>query len=204
MRMLPCVPARRCPLPAENDSDKMADYCYSYDKGLSSSAAVVKNEAVISQSFKVDGQEVLHSIGIETTEYTDKDSGQKVFDAMTLSAVVKNADGEVIASTGNVDANYSGFYLLNLKDPCVLNAASTVEVVVTCKTKQTDGKIAVLYQKNKSSTSAGKIAMTASTASSGVIVNGTKLKDEDNVACDSTIKLYTKRNNSTGLVKASV
>ena len=184
---------------AENDSDKMADYCYSYDKGLSSSAAVVDNQAVISQSFTVDGQEVLHSIGIETTEYTDKDSGKKVFAPMTLSAVVKNADGQVIASTGNVDANYSGFYLLNLKDPCVLNAASTVEVVVTCKTKQT-GKVAVLYQKNKSTSKAGDIAMTASTASSGVIVNGTKLKDEDNVACDSTIKLYTKRNNSTGLV----
>ena len=189
---------------AENDSDKMADYCYSYDKGLSSSAAVVKNEAVISQSFTVDGQEVLHSIGIETTEYTDKDSGKKVFDPMSISAVVKNADGQVIASTGNVDANYSGFYLLNLKDPCVLNAASTVEVVVTCKTKQTDGKIAVLYQKNKSSTSAGKITMTASTASSGVSVNGTKNLDTDNPGsyCDSTIKLYTKRNNSAGLVES--
>ena len=185
---------------AENDSDKMADYCYSYDKGLSSSAAVVDNQAVISQSFTVDGQEVLHSIGIETTEYTDKDSGQKVFDAMTLSAVVKNADGEVIASTGNVDANYSGFYLLNLKDPCVLNAASTVEVVVTCKTKQT-GRVAVLYQKNKSTSKAGDIVMTASTASSGVVVNGTKLKDA-NGACDSTIKLYTKRNNSSGLVES--
>ena len=185
---------------AENDSDKMADYCYSYDKGLSSSAAVVDNQAVISQSFTVDGQEVLHSIGIETTEYTDKDSGQKVFDAMTLSAVVKNADGEVIASTGNVDANYSGFYLLNLKDPCVLNAASTVEVVVTCKTKQT-GRVAVLYQKNKSTSKAGDIVMTGSTASSGVVVNGTKLKDA-NGACDSTIKLYTKRNNSAGLVES--
>ena len=183
---------------AENDSGKMADYCYSYDKGLASSAAVVKNEVVIRQSFTVDGQEVLHSIGIETTEYTD-DSGKKVFAPMTLSAVVKNADGQVIATSVNVDANYSGFYLLNLQDPCVLNAAATVEVVVTCKTKQTDGKIAVLYQKNKSTSSAGDIVMTASTASTGVIVNNTKITDA-NGACDSTIKLYTKRNNSTGLV----
>ena len=178
---------------AEDDTEKIADYCYSYDKGLSSSAVRVKDQAVISQTFTVDGQEVLHSIGIETTEYTDEDSGKKVFDAMTLSAVVKNADGQVIASTGNVDAFYSGFYLLNLKESCVLNAASTVEVVVTCKTKQT-GKIAVLYQKNKSSTSAGDIVMTASTASSGVVVNGTNLNG------DSTIKLYTKQNKSTGLV----
>ena len=185
-------------LSAENDKSNIADYCYSYDKGLSSSAAVVDNQAVISQTFKVDGQEVLHSIGIETTEYTNKDTGKKAFDAMTISAVVKNADGQVIASTGNVDAFYSGFYLLNLKDSCVLNAASTVEVVVTCKTKQT-GKIAVLYQKNKSSTKAGDIVMTASTASSGVVVNNTRLKD-DNGYCDSTIKLYTKRNNSDGLV----
>ena len=43
--------------------------------------------------------------------------------------------------------------------------------------------------------------MTASTASSGVVVNGTKLKDA-NGACDSTIKLYTKRNNSAGLVES--
>ena len=183
---------------AENDTGKMADYCYSYDKGLSSSAAVVENQAVISQSFTVEGQEVLHSVGIETTEYTDKDSGKKVFDPMTISAVVK-ADGKEIASSKTEDVFYSGFCLLNLKDPCVLNNAMDVEVVVTCKTKQSGGKIAVLYQKNKSTTTAGNIVMTASTASSGFTVNGTKLQD-DKGACDSTIKLYTKRNNASGLV----
>ena len=188
---------------AENDSDKMADYCYSYDKGLSSNLVKVENEAVVSQSFKVDGQEVLHSIGIETTEYKD-DGGKEVYDAMTLSAVVKNADGQVIASTGNVDAFYSGFYLLNLQNSCVLNAASTVEVEVTCKAKQTGGKIAILYQKKKVTIGKEKdgnqILMTAASGSGGFNVRFNNSNQK--IDGDSTIKLYTKRNNSAGLVES--
>ena len=164
------------------DIQNISDYCYSYDKSYSPTQNVsVRDQAVVKQAFTVGAQELLQSVGIEIT-------GGNV----TLSARVL-ANGAEVAASNSVTAEHSGFYLLKLKQPYLITANTAVEVEVTCKANTTGGEVIIPYQfdgvKNL-----GSIRFEAGVDGGGFTLNGT------NVDGDSSIKLYTKRNPSSGLV----
>ena len=164
------------------DNRNISDYCYSYDKSFSPTMNVtVTDQAVIRQSFTVGGQELLQAVGVEIA------SG-----GMTLTAVVRTGGSEV-SSSETINADHSGFYLLRLRKPYLISKETPVEVEVTCKAKTAGGQIQIPYQ-YEGEKSLGKLQFTSAVGSGGFLLNGTKVDG------DSTLKLYTKRNTSSGLV----
>ena len=164
------------------DNTNVADYCYSYDKSYSSTMnVIVTDQAVIRQTFKVGAQELLQSVGVELSN-----------GGMTLSAAVR-VNGSEVSASETLDADYSGFYLLKLKKPYLISSDLAVEVEVTCKAKTAGGELLIPYQTDGEKT-VGKIKFTSSVDGGGFTLNGTKIDG------DSTVKLYTKRNSSSGFV----
>ena len=164
------------------ETQNISDYCYSYDKSFYPTQNVsVPNQAVIKQTFTVGAQELLQSVGVEIAS-----------ENATLSARVL-ANGAELAASNSLNAQHSGFYLLKLKQPYLVSQDTVVEVEVTCKANTSGGQILVPYQYD-GSRKLGDILYTAEAGSGGFTLNGTKVDG------DSTIKLYTKRNPSSGLV----
>ena len=164
------------------DIQNISDYCYSYDKSYSPTQNVsVKDQAVVKQAFTVGAQELLQSVGIEIT------SGN-----VTLSARIL-ANGAEIAASNAVTAEHSGFYLLKLKQPYLITGNTAVEVEVTCKANTSGGEVIIPYQFDGVK-KLGSVQFESGVDGGGFTLNGT------NVDGDSSIKLYTKRNPSSGLV----
>ena len=164
------------------DTQNISDYCYSYDKSYSPTMNVtVKDQAVIQQTFTVGAQELLQSVGVEIA------SGNATLTARVLS------NGTVLSASDSVTAQHSGFYLLKLKSPKLIEKDTTVEVEVTCKATTSGGQILVPYQYSGTK-KVGDFEYTAEVSAGGFKLNGT------GVDGDSTLKLYTKRNPSSGLV----
>ena len=172
---------------AENNRDNIADFCYSYDKTYSPTGiAVYTNQAVIKQSFTVSAQEKLQSVGVEVY------SGN-----MNITAIVR-ANGQEVSRSDTRKAEYSGFYNLKLKTAYVTQQETVMEVEVTCTAASSDGLVSIPYQRGgfgKVSGDYGSYDYKADYGvSGGFTINGT------HVDGDSTIKLYTKKNSSNGLV----
>ncbi len=172
---------------AENNKDNIADFCYSYDKTYSPTGiAEYTNQAVIKQSFTVSAQEKLLSVGVEVY------SGN-----MNITAIVR-ANGQEVSRSDTRKAEYSGFYNLKLKTAYVTQQETVMEVEVTCTAASSDGLVSIPYQRGgfgKVSGDYGSYDYKADYGvSGGFTINGT------HVDGDSTIKLYTKKNSSNGLV----
>ena len=172
---------------AENKD--IADFCYSYDKSYNPTRTVTyTNQAVIKQSFTVSAQEKLQSVGVEVA------SGN-----MKITAVVR-VNGEEISRSDTKEAKYSGFYNLKLKTPYVTQQETVMEVEITCTASSSDGSVSIPYQPNgfgKVSGDYGYYSYKSDFGTSGgFTLNGT------HVDGDSTIKLYTIKNSSNGLVSS--
>lgn len=172
---------------AENNKDNIADFCYSNDKTYNPTGiAIYSNQAVIKQSYKVSAQEKLQSVGVEVS------SGK-----MNITAVVR-VNGQEVSRSDTRKADYSGFYNLKLKTPYVTQQETVMEVEVTCAAISSGGSVAIPYQRGgfgKVSGDYGSYEYKADYgASGGFTINGT------HVDGDSTIKLYTKKNSSSGQV----
>ena len=169
---------------AENSS--ISSYCYSYSKVPypASYTYADKSTAEVKQSFTVDAGEKLNAVGVDTAD-----------DGYTLKAVVK-AGGTVVASSGTYTATYEGFHRLTLSPAYAVNSRTTLEVTVTYQRKD-GGKAVIPYQyagENKPDTGEAGYAYTAGVGGGGFTINGTAVNG------DSTIRLYTQKNSSSGLL----
>ena len=167
---------------AENTN--ISDYCYSNSKTLGPGKNVlVPDKAVVSQFFPVDGQETLQYVGVETTS-----------DNLTLSGRIL-VNGEEVASTEPVTARYNGFYLLKLNTPYLVATGTRVEVEVTMKANTEGSDVLVFYQyAGEKDFASSHLHMTAGVDENRFTINKQKIDG------DSTLRLYTKKASSSGLV----
>ena len=173
---------------AENKD--IADFCYSYDKSYNPTiTAAYSDQAVFKQTFRVAAQEKLQSVGVEVA------SGN-----MKIAAVVR-ANGTEISRSETKEAKYSGFYNLKLKTPYVTQQETEIEVEITCTASTSGGMVSIPYQPG----GFGKLKADKDNyydyksdygVSGGFTMNGSHVNG------DSTIKLYTKKNSSNGLVSS--
>ena len=159
------------------------DYCYSFDKtpypGGYYSAT---DQAVVRQTFTVDGSEKLQAVGVET----GSDNTQ-----ITVSVRV----GGTEVAGGSVTATYKGFYRVALTSPYDVASRTDVELVVTYQSTESGGKVTVPYEKigtQKLSGEGAAYEFTADSGSGGFWFNDQKMEG------DARLKLYTKKTASPG------
>ncbi|QTE73688.1 DUF4214 domain-containing protein [Clostridiales bacterium FE2010] len=181
---------------AENNKDEIADFCYSYDKSYKPTSGLPQSHQIImKQSFTVSAQEKLQSVGVEVN------SGN-----MTIAAVVR-VNGKEVSRTDEKKADYSGFYNLKLKTQYVTTQETLIEVEVTCTSNSSDGKVSILYQKGgfgivgKANEDHYEYKSDYGTSRGFTIIRD-NTNEAEHVDGDSTIKLYTKKNSSNGLVSS--
>ena len=166
---------------ANNGAANIDDYCYSYAKTpYPLYYKTVKNKAVVTQTFTVDANEQIRAVGVD---------GEEPETGITVSARIL-VNGSDVGSTSSLTAKQQGFYRLPLTKPYLVRQKTTVTVEVTYQGTKSGQYVDVLYQlENKKS---GEY--TSYVDSDGFTVNGVKISG------DSTIRLYTERESSNGLV----
>ena len=174
---------------AINDTSEIADYCYSFDKtplyNVTTSwiQPTITGQAVVTQTYHLDGNEKINAIGVETAT-----------DGLTISVSVR-IDGTEVAK-GSRSAPNAGFYRVRLDNPYVLTSATDVDVVVTHKGKS-DQEILVPYECNFTRDYGDAITYIGHVDSGGFDVNGT------HVDGDVRLKVYTKKYASSGFVEVT-
>ena len=172
------------------ETSDIPDYVYSYDRSYQPTHYyyTVTDKATVTQTFTMDGGEILKSVGYETAG-----------DNQTLQAIVKIGDKEVSRSNV-VDAPYAGFYLLKLNTAYPVNNRSAVTVEIIHTSKASGGSVKVSAQVEAKITSRGsdgaKVEYVGAIGSEGFLLNGRTIQG------DSTIKLYTKQQDVSGLVSS--
>ena len=163
---------------AVNGAADIDDYCYSYAKTPYPLFYYnVRDKAVVRQDFTVDAYEQIRAIGVDV-----EDTG------IILSASVL-VNGQTAGSTGDVTAKQKGFYRLKLKKPYLVTQKTKVTVEVIYQGTQNNQIINLLLQQENYRSS----EYTSYVDSEGFTVNGEKVDG------DSTIRLYTERESSSGL-----
>lgn len=163
---------------AVNGAAGIDDYCYSYAKTPYPLFYYnVRDKAVVKQDFTVDAYEQIRAIGVDV-----ENTG------IILSASVL-VNGETAGSSGTVTAERKGFYRLELKKPYLVTQKTNITVEVTYQGTQNNQIIDLLLQQENYRNS----EYTSYTDSEGFTVNGEKIDG------DSTIRLYTERESSSGL-----
>ena len=163
---------------AINGATKVDDYCYSYAKTpYPLYYWNVTDKAVVSQDYTVDAYEQIRAIGVDVYNPDVKVSAKIL------------VNGKTAGSTAAVTAQKKGFYRLELKKPYLVTQKTKVTVEVTYQGTKSGQTIQVLFQQeNKKNRE-----YTSYVDSDGFTLNGAP-KDGD-----STIRLYTERESSSGL-----
>ena len=164
----------------------VSDFCYSFDKTpYPGGYYSAEDKAVVRQTFTVDGNEKLQAVGVETGSDNTK---------ITVSVRI---GGKEVAR-GSVTAVYRGFYLVSLNSPYDVATRTDVELFVTYQATELGARVAVPYEKigqQDLADAEGEEVLYHLTADSGS--GGFWFNDEKKEG-DARLKLYTKKNASSG------
>ena len=175
--------------------DAVPDFCYSYSKIPDnddyerSSAWVLKRPSPVTmiQSFTMDGNEDILSVGVETGTPN-----------VTIRATVQ-VEGDNAAYSRSVHATYKGFYRIKLDNPVPVASKKTVRVTVEYEHASTGTEIIVPYEPGSKRYSLGSYKFTTHSGSGGFTLNGETISN-----ADSCIKVYTKKDTAAGVTKVEL
>ena len=161
----------------------ISDFCYSYDKTpYPGGYYYTTDQAVVRQTFTVDGSEKLQAVGVETgSERTD------------ISVSVRIGGQEV--ASGSASAAYKGFYRVELSPAYSVSSRTDVEVAVTYRAQVSGQSVYVPYEKIGTEELSGGSSAYRFTADSGS--GGFWFNDEKKQG-DARLKLYTRKTATNG------
>ena len=175
--------------------DAVPDFCYSYSKIPDnddyerSSAWVLKRPSPVTmvQSFTMDGNEKILSVGVETGTSN-----------VTIRATVQ-VEGDNASYSRSVHATYKGFYRIRLDSPVKVATKKKVRVTVEYEHASAGTEIIVPYEPGSRRYSLGNYQFTTHSGSGGFTLNGETISN-----ADSCIKVYTKKDTSAGVTKVEL
>ncbi len=175
--------------------DAVPDFCYSYSKIPDNddyerpSAWVLKRPSPVTmvQSFTMDGNEDILSVGVETGTPN-----------VTIKATVQ-VEGDNASYSQSVHATYKGFYRIRLDSPVKVATKKKVMVTVEYEHASAGTEIIVPYEPGSRRYSLGNYKFTTHSGSGGFTLNGETISN-----ADSCIKVYTKKDTAAGVTKVEL